>query len=564
MADKEELFSEADFKGGKKSFRQTVGSLNKNYWIASIMELFERWAWYGIYGLFGLYLVGSTDAGGLGFDHIQKGNITGGVVAILYLLPLFFGVIADRIGYKISLTIAYILLIVGYYMMGEVRTYSSMYLVFLLVAVGAAFFKPVASAIVARNTDETTGTIGFGIFYMMVNIGGFIGPSMSSYLRTEFGWKLMFIQGAVVITINLIILLLFYKEPKVEKPKDSIGKAIIDSLLGIFHALKDVRLGILLLLMVGFWTMFNQLFNTLPNFIEDWVNSSVVSNWINANMPSGIAKLLTDGAQVKPEWFTNIDALMIIFCQIFVSYFVTKMRHISAVIRGAIIATIGIAMSFYFGTVWFAIIGTMIFSIGEMMSSPTVSSFIALITPKGKEGLYQGTYFLPVAASYFVTQFISGNLYQAWSDKLSLLKKEMTTRNIAMPEIVSKEQFVEEGSKAFGMKLADFENQFNLKAEEINWDQVKTSVSEFAAQKNVDVSGIHFPFSKNEYFQLAEQKLGMDHWQMTEMLWNTYEPNKIWLVIVGIGLFSVVSLTIYDRMIIKPIERKNKANSAEN
>lgn len=564
MADKEELFSEADFKGGKKSFRQTIGSLNKNYWIASIMELFERWAWYGIYGLFGLYLVGSTDAGGLGFDHIQKGNITGGVVAILYLLPLFFGVIADRIGYKISLTIAYILLIVGYYMMGEVRTYSSMYLVFLLVAVGAAFFKPVASAIVARNTDETTGTIGFGIFYMMVNIGGFIGPSMSSYLRTEFGWKLMFIQGAVVITINLIILLLFYKEPKVEKPKDSIGKAIIDSLLGIFHALKDVRLGILLLLMVGFWTMFNQLFNTLPNFIEDWVNSSVVSNWINANMPSGIAKLLTDGAQVKPEWFTNIDALMIIFCQIFVSYFVTKMRHISAVIRGAIIATIGIAMSFYFGTVWFAIIGTMIFSIGEMMSSPTVSSFIALITPKGKEGLYQGTYFLPVAASYFVTQFISGNLYQAWSDKLSLLKKEMTTRNIAMPEIVSKEQFVEEGSKAFGMKLADFENQFNLKAEEINWDQVKTSVSEFAAQKNVDVSGIHFPFSKNEYFQLAEQKLGMDHWQMTEMLWNTYEPNKIWLVIVGIGLFSVVSLTIYDRMIIKPIERKNKANSAEN
>lgn len=564
MADKEELFSEADFKGGKKSFRQTVGSLNKNYWIASIMELFERWAWYGIYGLFGLYLVGSTDAGGLGFDHIQKGNITGGVVAILYLLPLFFGVIADRIGYKISLTIAYILLIVGYYMMGEVRTYSSMYLVFLLVAVGAAFFKPVASAIVARNTDETTGTIGFGIFYMMVNIGGFIGPSMSSYLRTEFGWKLMFIQGAVVITINLIILLLFYKEPKVEKPKDSIGKAIIDSLLGIFHALKDVRLGILLLLMVGFWTMFNQLFNTLPNFIEDWVNSSVVSNWINANMPSGIAKLLTDGAQVKPEWFTNIDALMIIFCQIFVSYFVTKMRHISAVIRGAIIATIGIAMSFYFGTVWFAIIGTMIFSIGEMMSSPTVSSFIALITPKGKEGLYQGTYFLPVAASYFVTQFISGNLYQAWSDKLSLLKKEMTTRNIAMPEIVSKEQFVEEGSKAFGMKLADFENQFNLKAEEINWDQVKTSVSEFAAQKNVDVSGIHFPFSKNEYFQLAEQKLGMDHWQMTEMLWNTYEPNKIWLVIVGIGLFSVVSLTIYDRMIIKPIERKNKINSEEN
>ena len=540
----------------KKNLWQTVGSLNKNFWVASAMELFERWAWYGIYGLFGLYLVGSTDKGGLGFDHIQKGNIMGNIVAILYLLPLFFGVIADRIGYKLSLAISYILLIIGYYMLGEVSTYSNVYLVFLLVAVGAAFFKPVASAIVARNTDETTGTLGFGIFYMMVNVGGFIGPSMSSYLRTEFGWKLIFVQAAIVITINLVILLLFYKEPKVEKPKDSIGKAIKDSVLNIVEALKDKRLSILLLLMVGFWTMFNQLFNTLPNFIEDWVNSNVVSNWINENFPASVAKTLTEGGQVKPEWFTNIDALMIIIFQIMVSYFVTKMRHISAVIRGAVIATIGIALSFYFGNVWFAIIGTMIFSIGEMMSSPTVSSFIALITPKGKEGLYQGTYFLPVAASYFVTSFISGGLYQSWSDKLSLLQKELGERQIEMPKVVSKEQFIEQGAASFNMPIGAFENQFDLKAEELDWDVIKTSVSELASQKGVDISQLHFPFSKNDYFTLAEQKLGMSHWEMVDMLWQKYEPNKIWIVIVGIGLFSIISLWLYDRLVIRPIERK--------
>lgn len=544
----------------KKNFWQTIGSLNKNFWIASIMELFERWAWYGIYGLFGIYLVASTDpqTGGLGFDHIQKGNIMGNIVAILYLLPIFFGVIADRIGYKISLTIAYILLIVGYYLLGEVRTYSSVYMVFLLVAIGAAFFKPVASAIVARNTDETTGTLGFGIFYIMVNIGGFIGPFLSSTLRNSMGWKIIFIQAAVVITINLVILLLFYKEPKVEKPKDSIGEAIKKSLLGIFEALRDIRLGVLLILMVGFWTMFNQLFNTLPNFIDDWVNSSALVVWLNENIPF-LGRILALNGQIKPEMFTQIDALMIVFCQAFVSYFVTKIRHISAVIRGAIIATIGIGLTFYFGSVWFTIIGTMIFAVGEMMSSPTVSSFIALITPKGKEGLYQGTYFLPVAVSYFVTSFISGDLYQAWSDKLSLLQKEMTKREIVMPEIVSKEQFVEEGAKTFKMSFSQFENQFNLKTEEINWEKVKVDVDKYSVQHNIDISQIHFPFSKNEYFQLAEQKLGMDYWQMTEMLWNEYHPNKIWLVIVGIGLFSIVSLMIYDRMIIRPIERKKQA-----
>lgn len=541
----------------KRSFGQTVKSFNKNFWIASFMELMERWAWYGIYTLLGLYLVGSTDTGGLGFDHVQKGNIMGNIVGILYFLPLIFGVIADRIGYKVSLTIAYIIMIAGYYLLGEVNTYWSVYMVFLLVAVGAAFFKPVASAIVARNTDETTGTLGFGIFYMMVNIGGFIGPAMSSGLRTTYGWKIIFIQAAIVIGINLIVLLLFYKEPKVEKPKDSIGKAIGESVKGIFEALKDVRLGILLLLMIGFWTMFNQLFNTLPNFIEDWVNSSAISDWLNQNIPV-LGTLMTQDGQVKPEWFTNIDSFMIICCQVTISYFVTKMRHINAVIRGAVIATIGVGLTFYTHNPIFTIVGTMIFSIGEMMSSPTVSSFIALITPKGKEGLYQGTYFLPVAASYFVTSFISGSLYQSWSDKLSLLKKEMAGRNIEMPEVVTNEQFIEQGSKALNMTISQFEQQFNLKAESVDWNVVAQSFKDFAMSKSIDISQVHLPFSKNEYFALAEQKLGMGHWEMVDMLWNTYNPNKIWYVIVGIGLFSIISLTIYDRLVIRPRENQIK------
>src|SRR5690606_8183026 len=134
----------------KKSLWQTIKSFNATFWIASFMELMERWAWYGIFTLFGLYLVGSTDEGALGFNHIQKGNIMANVTAILYLLPVFFGGIADRLGYKLSLTIAYMSVIFGYYMMGGVNTYSSMYMISLLVAIGAAFFKPVSSAMVAR------------------------------------------------------------------------------------------------------------------------------------------------------------------------------------------------------------------------------------------------------------------------------------------------------------------------------------------------------------------------------------------------------------------------------
>ena len=482
-----------------KSFIKTLGSFNKTFWIGSFMELMERWAWYGVFTLFALYLVGSTDSGGLGFNHIQKGNIMSDITGLLYLLPIFTGVIADRIGYKLSLSIADVILILGYYLMGTVDTYWSMYFVFLFVAIGAAMFKPVASAIITKSTNKSNGTLGFGIFYMMVNVGGFIGPASSSYLRSTFGWKLIFIQAAVVIGINLIIVLLFFKEPYREKTeKEPIGEALINSFKKIWEAVKDVRLTVLLVLMIGFWTMFNQLFYTLPNFIEDWVDSSALSAAIIEFWP-GLGNLLSENGQIKPEWFTNIDALMIVFLQMFVSYFVIKMRHVSAMIRGFIIAAIGIGLTFYTNNVLFTIMGTVIFAIGEMTTNPTFSSFIALISPKGKEALYQGTYFLPVAAGNFFTKFISGNLYQKWSDKLTLLQTEMTTRGIEMPEISQS-------------------------------------------------------FTKNDYFALASQKLNMGQWEMTQMLWDGYNPNKIWYVIIAIAIVTIVALSVYDKLVIKPRE----------
>ena len=416
----------------KKSFFGVMKSYNKNFWVASGMELFERWAWYGLFAVLALYLTGSTDDGGLGFTHTEKGQIMGIVTAILYLLPMITGVIADKIGYKRSLIIAYVLLMTGYYFMGEVSSYTSVFLVFLWVAVGAAMFKPVASAIITKNTDESNSTLGFGIFYMMVNIGGFVGPAMSSTLRTQFGWKIIFLQAAIVIGINLIILLLFYKEKDRVKSSDTMGEAIIGSLKNMWEAVKDTRLSVLLIIMVGFWTMFNQLFYTLPTFIEDWVDTAALHNSIAQVSPWLASFMSGGGTSINPEMLINIDAGAIIVFQLLVSYFVLKMRHVSAMITGFIIASIGIGITFYTGNGLYTILGIVIFAIGEMMTNPTFSSFIALISPKGKEALYMGTYFLPIFLGNFLTTFISGNLYEAWSDKISLLQIEMASRNIIM------------------------------------------------------------------------------------------------------------------------------------
>ena len=484
-----------------KSFLQVIGSFNKTFWTASIMELFERWAWYGLFAVLALYLTGSTDDGGLGFTHTEKGQIMGIVTAILYMLPLFTGVISDKIGYKLSLIIAYVMLISGYYLMGEVSSYPLVFLVFLYVAVGAAIFKPVASAIITKSTDKSNSTLGFGIFYMMVNIGGFIGPAFSSTLRTQYGWKIIFIQAAVVIFINLLIAIFFFKEPERVKKEEHLKEALLSSLNNIWEALKDKKLTVLLIIMVGFWTMFNQLFYTLPTFIEDWINTAALHDSI-AQVSPWLASFMSGGGKsINPEMLINIDAGAIILLQLTVSYFVLKMRHVSAMTIGFIIAAIGIGITFYTGNGLYTILGIVIFAVGEMMTNPTFSSFIALISPKGKEALYMGTYFVPVFVGNFLTTFVSGNLYQSWSDKLSLLQSEMTKRSISMPEIT-------------------------------------------------------LEFTKNDYFSLASDKLNMTQVQMTQMIWDSYQPNKIWYVIVGIGVVTITALMIYDRMVIRPNDKK--------
>ncbi|HQB48997.1 MAG TPA: MFS transporter, partial [Bacteroidales bacterium] len=128
----------------------------KNFWTANTMELLERWAWYGMFMLFALYLTGSKDSGALGFSQEQKGYLMGPVVAILYFLPVITGALADRYGYRKILIIAYIILASGYFMMSFIKNYTSLYIVFIYVAVGAALFKPVISATIAKTTNSET------------------------------------------------------------------------------------------------------------------------------------------------------------------------------------------------------------------------------------------------------------------------------------------------------------------------------------------------------------------------------------------------------------------------
>jgi dipeptide/tripeptide permease len=473
---------------------QVIKSFSKNYWMACSMELFERWAYYGMFAVLALYLTGSKDTGALGFTQIQKGHMMGIVTFILYFLPVITGSIADKFGYKKVLFVAYIILTLGYFLMGMVTSYTSVFIVFLFVALGAALFKPVISATIARNTNETNSSVGFGIFYMVVNIGAFIGPIFASKLRVH-SWNYVFIISSTVILFNLL-LLIFYKEPKREKTTDSLIKVIVTVFRNIFEVLKDFKFVIFLSIIVGFWTMYWQLFFTLPTFIEQWVDTSIIYKNIATLSPFLASKIGNSDGSISPEMIINIDALYIILFQIVVSTLVMKLKPLNSMISGILICSIGLGLWFVTQNGMYLFLSIMIFSFGEMASSPKISEYIGRIAPKEKTALYMGTSFLPLAGGNFFAGILSGNVYTQMSDKITLLKTEVSARGLKIPEISDS-------------------------------------------------------FTQNDYIEQASQTMRMSKQELTQFLWDTYHPSNIWMVFSGIGVFTALMLFLYDKLLLK-------------
>jgi dipeptide/tripeptide permease len=465
----------------------------RTFWVANTVELLERWSWYGLFVVLALYLTSSKDTGALGFTQIQKGSMMGTISAMVYFLPIFTGAVADKIGYKISLLLAFSLYFSGFLLMSQLTSYYAVYMAFALVGLGAAIFKPIISATIAKTTNPQNASIGFGIFYMMVNIGAFIGPIVASKLR-EINWLYVFYVSAAIIALNMLLVFFFFKEPLREKNKDSISDSILAILRNILQVILDFKFVSFLILIIGFWTMYLQLFFTMPVFIEQWVDTTAMYNSIAAISPWLASAVGTKDGNIAAEMIINTDAFFIIAFQLFVSAFVMKFKPLNTMISGILIAAIGVGLMFIFTNPFFIITAILIFSLGEMASSPKITEYIGRIAPADKKGLYMGMSFLPLAGGNFLAGYLSGNIYGKMSDKIRLLETEFNKHHWTIP-----------------------------KRGEL--------------------------FTKNDFIALGSEKLGMNTHELTNYLWDTYHPSHIWYVFTAIGMITVTGLWIYDKII---------------
>lgn len=377
-------------------FKRLTEGFHPTFWIANGMELFERLAYYGQQIVFMIYMRNR-----LGFSESEAGQLSGMFGGLLYLLPILGGTLADKWGFRRAFNIAFSILALGYFLIGSVgmTAFSGIYngmdlywlvMVFLaLTAFGGSFIKPSVLGTVAVTTTTETKSLGFAIYYWLVNAGAMIGPTIAYFVRDSFGNEFVYIVSSVSCFAMLIVNIFLYKEVKASGAEvvESLGKKIAN----LFVVLGNIKFMIFLLIYSLYWIIFWQEFIIVPYYITDY---------IDANAPYEIIQ----------SW---AGAGAIILLQIPINRLTKNISTRKAILLGfALSSLIWIIIGIYPSIPTIAA-GIVAFAIGEMTQAPRYYEYISEIAPPGQQGLFQGYAFLPIAIARFVGDPLGGWLYES-------------------------------------------------------------------------------------------------------------------------------------------------------
>lgn len=215
----------------KAKTKKGMSSFPPLFWLVVIFEFFERGAYYGMMSILSVYLTEH-----LHFAKESVGIIKGTIQPLLYFLPIISGALADRFGYRKMLMIAFSLLGLGYFLTAQATSYALVFGALVVMGFGAGAFKPIISGSIARVTDESNSTLGFGIYYWSINLGAFLFPLILVPILKKMDWSFVMIASAICTAGMLIPTLLFYKDPVKKQENDKARQAdLIQTLANAFE-----------------------------------------------------------------------------------------------------------------------------------------------------------------------------------------------------------------------------------------------------------------------------------------------------------------------------------------
>jgi dipeptide/tripeptide permease len=402
--------------------------------VANITEIFERLSYYGAFASLALYLQEQ-----LHFSAEQTGTLTGTFGGWVWFLAAFGGAAADRLGFRRALSMAYLILAGAYFLIGSigspwlapVRNAVPLELfvgvILFLPALGVSLVKPCVVGTTARASKESVRTVGYSIYYTMVNVGGALGPFFASWAHRHLGVENVYRVAALSVFAMFFVVLFFFREPRKvdEAPPPSIatvarnfclvlGKAwlvlpvvavavLLRVALWLYPHLTFrwwVWVGLLLaalpglsrfmwflLLFTGYWVVFWQQYISLPGYIHAYINPRADVEMI----------LVTDGVTV-------------ICLTLLVNFLIRKIPAFQAVILGTLITSVAWLILAFRPSVWGAVLSIFVLALGEITQQPRYYEYISRLAPPGQQGTYMGFAFLPIGIGSLIGGWFGGKV----------------------------------------------------------------------------------------------------------------------------------------------------------
>ena len=386
------------------SFKQRLGEIRRGFkpafWVANVTELFERLSYYGASAVLAIYLSEQ-----LHFSKELTGWMMGLFGFVVWFLPVLGGTLADRFGFRRALLFAYLVMTVGYFLLGSLSaswmqaarhalTDKWLVLAILMIpALGPAVVKPCVAGTTARASTENVRSIGYSIYYTLVNVGGTLGPVMAWFVRTRLGIENVFRVSALSVFLMFCVTLIFFREP--DQPGEHQVASVAAAIKNMFVVLGNFRFVLFLVIWSSFYIVFWQEFISAPLFLRGYVD------------PNANADLLL-----------SVDALAVICFQILISYLTRKIPAFPAMTLGLLISSLSwLILAIHPTTV--GLIGALVvLALGEMTQSARYYEYISRLAPPGRQGLYMGYAFLPIAIGYFIAGPLGGYLLREFGDVL--------------------------------------------------------------------------------------------------------------------------------------------------
>lgn len=369
------------------------------------MELFERLAYYGQATILSVFLRDH-----LRFSEVEAGQLSSLFGGLIYFLPIFAGALADKFGFKKAFSFAFFILAIGYFLIGStgIEVFAGWYsdtnlflvlsIILIFTAIGGSFIKPSVLGTVALTSTSETKSLGYAIYYWLVNIGAAVGPFLAFLVRDSMGIEFVYLVSAISCTLMFLVTLFLFKEPpdKLEEQREGLLQVIKN----LWKVVKNIRFMIFLLIFALYWIVFWEFFIVIPFYISDYTSP-----------------------EAPIELILSVGAWTIILFQIPINRLTKNIPTPTAIMIGFVFASLSwflLYFSYISGvTVGLGLIITMIFifSVGEQTQAPRFYEYLADLAPKGQAALFQGFAFLPIAIAWTLGGIFGGWVYHNYGRK---------------------------------------------------------------------------------------------------------------------------------------------------